>query len=260
MLLDCENYNSTLDSISMGLGVDSSILAGLIAKIDPDAIDYDEYEPGNFGGILLKKIGAELNLKKLFTGSYWFHASRVPASTTYEEGLLHAKFAKEKIWNIIMEIGPPELSSDLLNGIRKSMESFENGTYHYKVNRQPGPHGNLIFDVILARRSGHYDYLAGPELLDDICHRILNTKYGEDAKILWRKYMAATKPVVVKYQGCYVDDPMICATLCYIHSTLRGEALDDNSVSCYKGGDGTMPREMIEKVIWIDNDLSEPRY
>jgi hypothetical protein len=134
----------------------------------------------------------------------------------------------EEIWEMLRELACQDMAAEQWDEFRRAIESGAGGDYgslyRGKV-RNPfhwGPHAVLVREVLRNPPAGTYDYLACPEIIQDIA-LCCTSMHGVD---LEARFVSATVPCIVRFRG--QASPEAAKTACwYIWSTGRGRFLTD---------------------------------
>lgn len=242
--LDCENAQTTLSSIGKIYGVDTRAVTKFF-----DRFDIDEYfaknSPDGDGAQETKRL-LEISLgqpKPEITRTYWFHLTRVPPGTQFEDGIFPLGKALPRVWEALHDIFEDTRHSQRL----KAMELGGVPDFQYNLKTKDpfhwGPYAMLVKEIgSFAHEVGNHDYLKTPEIVEDICNGY-KSKYDEDIQ---PQVEAALVPTVVKF---FSDDPDkqygLEAAIYYAYLTHRGLELSHLANTCFEGEGLQIPPAQI---------------
>lgn len=254
LVLDCESFDTAVVSLARIFQTTPEDLKILLSVKEISA-HYETHfrELPEFSsyiyGIAEQHFGSSLPLDAVC----WFHTTRVLPGTTFSEGILPLDAAlpslKKRLLEAVDDVSVKvQLHHALyLDGVRD---------HHYANKTQNsmhwGPYAILVRDVAsCATNLSQHDYLAMPEIIEDICN-------GFDDPIrdaLLDIFSAKLRPATVKFTSLVDrDEPYIATALCYVHSMIHDGKLDTNSVICFDGKNNPVPFQDILKVEFVDTD------
>lgn len=246
-VLDCESYESSVKSISNLYRVSASRVVSALKDIDLDL----EYEKGtkdvSASELLLRIFESHVGSPvEIFQTVYWFHLTRVLPETDFGEGILPLHDALTRIWDTIVSIPDNPRTKANLRQLQKSGVP----DYHYSLktgNRlHSGPYAMLVRESAFSARSMlNHDYLAFPEIIEDICNGY-QKKFGER---LHEEVSAALRPCIVKFEVSEEGrKDLIEPALNYCWHKEHGEDLSFGTNTCYDGSGKLIPRSAIRKI------------
>ena len=169
---------------------------------------------------------------------HYFHGTRASEPGRFKrEGLRPLGQVLDSLWQ---EVGAlvPELSDAQLHSLRADLAGGQIGPHTYSLRVEDdlhhGPCGHLLRDVFLHPDAyASVDYLAGAEIVIDICQAI-EERTGLDATA---RYQQATTPCVVEFSVATSHfDQALAAALWYLAAGLRGErSMNGNWSYCADG-------------------------
>jgi hypothetical protein len=187
------------------------------------------------------------------TAIRWFHATRAPAETTFEEGLLPTLAALPKLWRWLgavavkagwtTEAGWAEYEREFETSDRHFAEQFR------RKRISPGwegPFAFLIKDAALHRYDLHKDFTRIPETLEDICGDF-EQKYGYP---LGQAYEAATKPCLVIFTRPGDWHGAVKAALNFVHRSIVGIEQTFECNANFNAEGHAVPASWIDGVEW----------
>ena len=182
----------------------------------------------------------------------WFHATRVPERTTFEEGILPTPAALPKLWELLGVIASQWTSPAEWEAYRRSFERadrFFSAQFRRKVNAPGwgGPYAFLVRDAAMGRCGEHKDFTRICETLEDIC-----ADYEDvTGHPLRQAYQEATRRCLVVFRTPGSQRDAVRAALNYAHRTVQGL---EHSLECntnYSGMGEVVPPECIDHVGWL---------
>ena len=239
--LDCGSFDSALNSLVSIFGCTPELLREFLSNSEID--QYFENNPQlnvcfkeYIYEIVLEHIG-EPQMPDLVT---WFHTTRVPAITNFEEGILPLSKILPKLKTMLIDL----IDDDLLKEqFSKALVENEINDFHYsnKTNNMMhwGPYAILVRNVAFqAKELGQHDYLDMPEIIEDICNGFKNIS-GID---LFEQFRGKLKPAIVKFTSINeTEEDCIATALCYVRSSIMQGKVDQNCVYCFNGNNKPIP-------------------
>lgn len=242
--LDCENLQTTLLSIAKIYEVETKVITAFF-----DSFDIDEHfaknSPEGDGAQETRRL-LEISLgqpKVKITRTYWFHLTRVPLNTQFEDGIVPLSDALPRVWDTLQHIFAGTHHSQQLKAME--LEGVPDFQYNLKTGGPEhwGPYAMLVKEIgSFARAVGHHDYLRIPEIVEDICNGYRG-KYGEDIQ---NQVENALVPTVVKF---FSEDPNkqygLDAAIYYAYVTHRKLGLSHLANTCFEGENLRIPPAQI---------------
>ncbi len=189
------------------------------------------------------------------TAIRWFHATRAPAGTSFEEGLLPSVAALPKLWR---SLGAVAVNAGWTTAVgwMEYQREFETSDRRYALQFRPkgmspefgGPFAFLVRDAALGQHDVHKDFTRiPPESLEDIS-RDFEEKYEHP---LLKAYQAATKPCIVIFTRPGDWYGAVRAALNFVHRSVLGleQTLDCNT--SFNGTGHVVPASWIDHVEWL---------
>jgi hypothetical protein len=248
--IDCESYESALASLSGIYGVSSEDIKEYLSHFDLDGA-YEDYKGDMDAGDLL-----QLRFNQKFCGSRhsvtgisWFHLTRTLDRTTFSEGILPLGAALPKVWDMLISIPKEEMKRRRLEELR--IKGVPNHQYNLKAPHKlhHGPYAMLVRESAFnAAEIGNHDYLALPEIVEDIC-----AGYRERFKeSIQAEIKAALRPFIVKFEdksGTRSD--VLSPVIRYCHCKAWKDALHTHTNTCFDGEGKTVPFESIQRIDYL---------
>lgn len=233
--LDCENLETTLESLSLAFEMPVDEIETRLIGLD---ILHEENEAYK---CLFREFCVDRPLKS-FDEVCYFHASRVRDETCFQSGLLPLRQTLDGILEFLYELG-----SNAVN--RNEWEEFLKGALEdlrWKRKNHDGPFGFFFRDLIDSPEDNVH-YLDAPEIVFNIGRRAQD-RFGFD---FLKNYSDRTKPVVVKFfSGQKYDHILTAKALFYALIKLRGfdVRLYDHS---FNGKGNAVPKASIIAIDWL---------
>ena len=236
-----------MESISSLYGVNTSEVIGSLRAIDLER----EYEKGTTvvgpHELLLRLLESRIGSPaQTFQHVCWFHLTRVPPDTDFAEGILPLHDALPRIWQTIISI-PTDPGTKA--NLRKLQESgVPDYLYTLKTGNRlhSGPFAMLVKESAFnAHSMRNHDYLAFPEIIEDICNGY-QTKFGGR---IHEEVSAALRPCIVKFEVAEEEgENLIKPVLNYCWHKEHGQELGLGTNTCYDGNGKLIPRSAIREI------------
>lgn len=252
LILDCESFDDAVVSLSKIFQTTPEKLKDLLSAKEI-GVRFERHwrELPDFADYLYAIAEGHLGCPLPLDAVCWFHTTRVLPGTTFSEGILPLNAALPALKERLIEaVDDPSLKAQL----RYALHVGGVGDHHYANKTQNsmhwGPYAILVREVAsCAADLSQHDYLAMPEIIEDICN-------GFDGPVrdeLLTVFSAKLRPAVVKFTAP-VDqgEAYIATALCYVRSMIQEGRLDTNSVICFDGENYPVPPHDILKVEFVD--------
>lgn len=250
--LDCETRESTVASLCQAF--QCSAESFLLFVQDPvHGLHYDEHwrDLPEFQKYLFERAISHFGNPQLPSEVCWFHGTRVPHGTTFQEGI----FPLGQRIDSLKEAVLATLDNDQhQEQVRQAFARKGGYAYHFREKitntMHWGPYAILIRELAFhAESCSQHDYLGMPEIIDDLCEEIRIACKLDLLPIFqerWRpalvKFVAVADSLVETYLG---------VALCYLRSALLEGAPDSNSVMCFDGENTPVSPEQIIRVDFV---------
>jgi hypothetical protein len=232
------------------LDVSESALEDVLDSVDPDEVQ-------GWGEVVAQATEDSDVLRSAqdrMDGCYWFHGTRVPAETSFDEGLQTLPQRVEYVWIFLRSLVSNEVTDGEWQDFRRTVESTHPhhlaGLYRMKLagNIHHGPYAFLVREILLRQRTlGNHDYLSLPEVVEDICACFQET-FG--APELRSAFIKATKPCIVKFYDKTARSDLLPNALDYLTRVRRTSSIAGFYSTSFVGS-GTIPKSRIEKVEFL---------
>jgi len=188
------------------------------------------------------------------TAIRWFHATRAPAGTRFEEGLLPTVAALPKLWGYLgavalnagwtTEAGWAEYQGEFETSDRRFAQQFRQ---KLMSPGWEGPFAFLVRDAALLEQDVHKNFTRIPEALEDICADF-EQKYKHPLR---QAYEATTKPCLVIFTRPGDWYGAVRAALNFVHRSVVGleQTLECNAN--FNGEGHAVPLSWINHVEWL---------
>lgn len=188
-----------------------------------------------------------------FSASTYFHGTRLADPRTVKQvGLLALPEAVENVWATLG--GLAEVSESDWADFRRFVETDGGGddAQMYRLRMSDalhhGPNGFLIREMLLNPLDTDHDYLATPEIVEDIC-RCFEEQFAVD---LLSVFVKATTPWEVKFQTSNVSESHVRAAFIYVFSKVSNTPLGRDLAGGWDGQGQSIPAEDILQVDGVD--------
>jgi len=212
VVLDCETFDSAFASAAALLDVSDGELTAKLATLDWDAIRADPD--------VLPQLMCGRSVLPFPSATMWFHGTRVPRETTFQDGLLPLPMVLDSIWAALGALVTDWSTPDEWSTFRQSC-TYEH-PYYAKTHAgaERGPFAFLARDGFFkGDQRGKSDFLDIPEIVEDICCSSYQKRSGNH---VCERYRAASQPCIVKFK--WPSRTMDLAdALRYLHGHLKGD-------------------------------------
>ena len=250
--LDCETIETTLCSLCNAFSCSEKKLIEALLSLDLEKTYSENWENIELPSdeYLFRHISDILGTPKSFNTICWFHGTRTTEGNLFQKGILPLGEILPEIWDILCNLAENKETKERLK--KMQLDGFSNFHFEYK-STDPfhwGPYGILVKDVAkYATKLGQHDYLAMPEIIEDICNGY-EKKYGES---IIEIYQEKLKPCIIKFttqadNNCINE---IIAALSYAYTDIRRKKVSMNAVTCFDGHNSTIPAQNIISVEYI---------
>ncbi|MCC0567096.1 hypothetical protein [Brevibacillus borstelensis] len=252
-VLDCETEETMYHSLYEITGISRNDFASLFTSFDLDSFyEKNPKYPELPDELFLKKLLQMANKGAFqFHITNWFHLTRTAEPEVFRKGILPLGENIDSIWDFLFLLQDGALSKEEWKSFRESLETRypSHSAYLYRLkvpNRMHwGPYAMLIRNVAFsANEIGNHDYLAAPEIIEDICDTFAET-YGFD---LIQSYKNSTKPCIVKFQVKEANQKHLGIVVNYLYHRFHKMELSLHCNTCFDGGGQKIPQEAILKI------------
>lgn len=251
--LDCASRAST----EAGLAAVFSCTVGDLRRFVADPTHETFFEANwatlpAFERWLYAQACAQLGQPALPAELCWFHGTRVPAGTTFAEGILPLGQGLGRLREAILSTLGDEAARAAVGA---AFERQDGKSMHFrnKVDHDIhwGPYAILVREVgDHASAIGQHDYLAMPEIIDDLCEEV-RIADGLDIRAAFEEHWV---PAMVKfYAPCDEGSARyaVATALCYLREcALRGRP-HMGAVWCFDGENTAVAPERILGIEWV---------
>ncbi len=205
IILDCESFQTALESSAEILCIDPIVLLDSLRGFEYDKVPEVEQRQRPYDNLLIRHaVGIDPLSLLTPKGIYWFHATRVPPATTFQEGILPLSARLENLWSLLGQLATGWVTQAEWEYFRMNMRGHGAERYKLKLSHgviSEGPFAFLVRDAILRPNEiSSHDYLDIPEIVEDICLSF-EEMY---ARPLRERFLGETKPCIVKFLS---DEP-----------------------------------------------------
>jgi hypothetical protein len=251
--LDCETRQSAEASVLAAFGCTQSALRAFLG--DPSHLAHYEANwqtiPVDFDRFLYQRACETLGSPTLPTEFCWFHGTRVPLGTTFEEGILPLGLVVPSLQaRLVAELEDPAARA----AVERAFATKGGNSFHFgeKLSHEvhSGPYAILVREVAdYANELSQHDYLRMPEIIEDLCDEV-RAECGLD---LLPVYEERWQPVLVKFVAPAGDsgDYALGVALRYLRAMELEGKPDRGAVWCFDGENEAVPPERILSVEFV---------
>jgi hypothetical protein len=250
--LDCETLESALHTGAAILGIPPEELRDRISSFDYDGVPLDDQQQHPYEDlVVLYALGYPPEQLPMDHGCYWHHATRAMPGEQFIDGILPLPLVIERIWHMLGELARDWSSADEWQSFRRNMRGQGAQQYwgKFAFQRGGGPFAFLVRPVIHSgERLGNHDYLGIPEIVEDICIAY-EEMVGHD---LAARFVAATRPCIIRFRSSKPWPGALQAALVFIHSAIGG-SLSRHGNTCFDGKGEAVPSSDIVQIKWLES-------
>ncbi len=200
---------------------------------------------------MFQRACATLGTPTLPTEFCWFHGTRVPLGTTFEEGILPLGAVVPTLQErLVAELDNPDARA----AVQRAFATKGGNSFHFgnKLSHDVhgGPYAILVREVAnYANELGQHDYLRMPEIIEDLCEEV---RAGCGLNLL-PFYEERWRPAMVKFVAPAGDSGAYALgiALRYLHAMELEGKPDAGAVWCFDGENQAVPAERILKVEFV---------
>lgn len=250
--LDCGSPESALSSVALLIGADPLMLRQELRRLRLD--DHDNRVSRGVElphDVLWSEIVGPTTPQPLPDAVVWFHGTRVPRNTTFEEGLqplgVRLPQIRESLHRLMVE-----------HGIGERDASQPGGNSEFLLNHKSGdpmlwgPFGQLVRESVVRPTGVIHDYLRAPEIVEDLA----GTLAGSGGARLLAEFRRSTVPCVVSFSSTEQRGDVAAIALLYCYLNTWGCAPDIEGNTCYDGGGRAISSCDIIAVDFLDDPSS----
>lgn len=252
--LDCETVESTISCIAEVYGVRPEQITAFFDQFDIEQ-HFARKRPEGDGAHETKRLLEDLygQPKHVITRTYWFHLTRVPEGTSFQDGILPLNEALPRIWGMLHNLLETKHASRLKAMALDGVSDFQ---YTLKTTDQIhwGPYAMLVKAIgVCAESVGNHDYLKVPEIVEDICNGYEEV-YGESIHPLIEDLLV---PTIVKFWSEDPEDQYgLDSAIYYAYLSHRKMELSLSANTCFDGRSSTVQPNRIVYVEHLSNGLT----
>jgi len=250
--LDCETRQSAEASLLAAFGCTATALHRFLT--DPAHLEYFEANYltlPDFDRFLFQRACAVLGDPTLPTEFCWFHGTRIPSGTTFEDGILTLGQVLPRLESALVATLQDHAAQQAVQAAfgRKGGFGFHFGN---KLNSpvHGGPFAILVREVAeYANELGQHDYLRMPEIVEDLCEDVLLASGLDLLSVFQEEWL----PVVVKFVAPAGDSGefALAVALRYLRGCALVDKPDMGAVWCFDGENTAVPASSILRVDFV---------
>lgn len=254
--LDCHNVDSTLTSIGTLLSTDRCRLRAALMGFPFSEFEASRPHPDDLHDpprvVLWNRIVGPGATPPIPDVTYWFHATRVPPGTDFAEGIQplgeRLPAIKAFLATLAGQLDLPPASQETATSFWGQQGGFQS-SLKAPCPLHWGPFAFLVRDAILQRASSTHDYLATPEIVEDLA----GIMAGDSAPRLIDEFRKATKPCIVKFRCAEPRADVVEVALFYSYSTLWGQEQSIETNTCFDSEGRSIPFSDIAEIEYPDS-------
>jgi hypothetical protein len=246
-IIDCESQDSAYQSLEGITDIDEARLNSIFDQYEPADLHFEDDSDPLF--IHIKEQSREITVDEVCG----FHVTRVPAGTSFEDGLLPSHLVLEKFWKILFSLVEKDFSKGELSddAYKRHPQKSDIDLVRDKL-RNPvlaGPNGMVIREVAFCpEKVGYRDFFTIPEYVGDIC-RIFDREYEFD---LTERYRNSCRRCIVKYKSRLNREAYFNCLITYAYYKYKGLEFDPNLRGTLDNHGEIVRPEDILSIEWID--------
>jgi hypothetical protein len=246
-VLDCESYESSLKSICDLYEATAADVTGFLWAVDLDKEHEKRMTSVSPRDPLTDLFESCFGLPtRAFHQVHWFHLTRVPRGTDFAEGILPLHLVLKTIWQTVISIPTDARTKANLQKLEK--KGLPDNFYGLKTQSptHSGPYAVLVRESAFhARSMGNHNYLAFPEIIEDICNGY-QKEFGER---IHERIATALKPCIVKFETAEEDgNRLVTPVLSYCWHKVHNQKLGSGTHHDYNAGGIAIPNAAIRRV------------
>jgi hypothetical protein len=238
IILDCESLDSTIASLANLCGMSDAMIRSVLTDFDLERFLTDHpHHPAPPSKIVMDALARSMTQPPTIDRAYWFHLSRVTNPKCFEAGIFPLDAQLIRIWEDLERLAVNLVSIEDWHAFRsgaKRTHSHHGGLYGMKVRDRMhwGPFAILVREAAFrSREIGNHDYLATPEIVEDICMSFKAT-FGIDLLTIFE---AHSRPCIVKFWEDCPHEGVVSAAINYAYAVLHGNELSIDTNTCFDG-------------------------
>jgi hypothetical protein len=246
--LDCDSFDTALKSVSQIVDCSPEDLLARLRSFDFDSLSPHQRREREYEDLLtFHTLGCDPDALPVPPAIHWFHATRVPVTTTFKDGILPLLMVQEQIWDFLRKLATQWLTTTEWRDFRMRMSTGESW-WPYNLKQQlDGPFGFLCREIIFTPKEfSHHDYLGIPEIVEDICGHL----HYPIREALIEKYKATAHPCIVKFRSTVPCSYVLVKALMYLHIVATRGKPCMGCNTCFDGEGTPVPFNEILRIDW----------
>lgn len=249
-VLDCSSVHSAVDSFARIVGT----IPDNIRRVAERVVVNTEGAPLAPEDQVALQMGIDFEYPPTGYRVKWFHATRVPLTENFSEGLLPTPQALPKLWAALGTLATKWLTeADWAN----YQDSFLRGDRHYSEQycgkaRVEGWEGPFAFSNRAAATGqhgrAHSRFTAISETASDICDDF-KVEFGHDLRAA---YTELARPCLVVFVWPEPSFPALRAAANFIFRHITGLEHGKDCNAVFRGRGTAVPAQMIERLDWLE--------
>jgi hypothetical protein len=244
--LDCESFDSAMNSLASLFKVTPNSLAELLMSIDATSVMHRFRESELHKAIfreLVDRLGTPDNPRHI----YWFHVSRCKNSGTFRrDGILPLGEVISGVWDTMISAVSGTRHEYHLQEMRTENEISD---FVYRMRTKDpfhhGPYAMLIADAAFV--TPNHNYYRLPEIMEDICIAY-QSRYGEDIEQFVLDYLVPTRVKFRTGAAGYSTERILPPVAYYLFCKLHGQEVGSYANFSFDGTGQAVPPKDIRAV------------
>ncbi|MDQ3749465.1 MAG: hypothetical protein M3367_10725 [Acidobacteriota bacterium] len=256
-IIDCECIESAYRSLESITEIDEAQLNSIFDQYELADLHFENDSDPLFTHI--RKQSKEISVDEVCG----FHITRVPASTTFEDGLLPSHLVLKMFWKILYSLVEKDIPGDEFEKFKKLFSLSDDALKQHPQDSDiglvrdkmqnpvlAGPDGMVIREIAFyPEKVGNRDFFKTPEFVGDIC-KVFDREYKLDLTERYRNYF---RRCIVKYKSQLNPDTYFNCLITYAYYKYKGFEFDRNLQCTLNNHGKTIGPEDILNIEWIDN-------
>ncbi|MEV0271514.1 hypothetical protein AB0H43_22275 [Hamadaea sp. NPDC050747] len=228
--LNCRTFDDCLASLASATDVAPAVLLHAMRDHEPDSVPADQDPWEAFPRDVLATVGIDI-AKVAFDDCVYFHGTRTLDSDSFlREGILPLGLVIDRLWEALLGLCPDVSDAEwaALRARTQTTDPSHSAELYRLKTQNPalhGPYASLVREHVLYPIVGQHDYLASPEIIEDIARCS-----GFD---LQHRFDTAATMCIVAFRSTQLSPSAVDSAVNYAYAKARGEKIGMSSVDGY---------------------------
>ncbi|NHV25857.1 hypothetical protein [Burkholderia sp. D-99] len=200
---------------------------------------------------LYERACLALGNPRLPTRLCWFHCTRVPAGTTFDTGIHPLGHVLPLLKNALLDsLEDPSAKHEVRQAFAREGGLAFQFRNKLRDSLHWGPYAILVREVAShAKNLGQHDYLAMPEIIEDLCEEV---KLASGLDLL-PIFQDSLKPAIVKFvaPAAHSAEFAVRVALRYLQSCAREDVPGHGAVWCFDGENTSVPPANVLNIEFV---------